>query len=125
MDPKVRWLRYLILLYVVSALILVRSLFRLVEYLQGMDGPLLKQEVWLYIFDGTLMFLVLVWMNWFHPSEVGLLLRGRQPMNHGLLKGGNKGVYPMNMESLSSFDDRQGFGHEQHGNRREYGHNYA
>jgi len=116
LDPKVRWLRYLILLYVTSALILIRSIFRLIEYIQGMDGPLLTNEMYLYIFDSALMFIVFIYMNWFHPSEIGLLLRGRLGINHGLqlLKPGRDKVsrpMPQNMESLSSFDDRRDFGH--------------
>ena len=81
-----------------------------------MDGPLLTNEIYLYIFDSALMFIVFVYMNWFHPSEIGLLLRGRGGINHGLelLKPGRENVgYPMpqqNMESLSSFDDRRNFG---------------
>ncbi|KAB2570221.1 Protein RTA1 [Lasiodiplodia theobromae] len=81
--PEVRWQRYLCTLYVVSLLILVRSVFRVVEYLQGSDGFLLRTETYLYIFDALLMFLVMVWMNWFHPGEIGVLLRGGRPRSNG------------------------------------------
>lgn len=83
-DPAVRWQKYLLTLYVTSALILVRSIFRVIEYLNGNDGVLLRSEVYLYIFDALLMIVVLVWMNWFHPSELGLLLRGQSPGKNGL-----------------------------------------
>lgn len=36
------------------------------------------------MFDGVLMFVALVWMNWFHLSEIGLLGRGERPPKHGL-----------------------------------------
>ena len=42
-------------LYVASGLIFVRSLFRLIEYIEGNDGVLLSSEVYLYIFDALLM----------------------------------------------------------------------
>ena len=83
-DPAVRWKNYLLTLYVTSALILIRSIFRVVEYLTGNDGVLLRSEVYLYIFDSLLMAVVLLWMNWFHPSELGLLLRGQNPGKNGL-----------------------------------------
>jgi hypothetical protein len=56
----VDWRRYLHILYITSILILVRSIFRVVEYLQGHDGFLVSHEVFIYIFDALLMFLVMV-----------------------------------------------------------------
>lgn len=57
-------------LYISSALILVRSIFRLIEYVQGNDGYLISHEVFLYIFDTVLMFFAMVAMNVFHPSII-------------------------------------------------------
>ncbi|KAA8910582.1 RTA1 like protein-domain-containing protein [Sphaerosporella brunnea] len=64
------WITLLYVLYVASALILVRSLFRVVEYAEGNDGDLLKHEVFLYVFDSTLMLGALVLFNAVHPSQV-------------------------------------------------------
>lgn len=61
-------------LYASSVLILVRSVIRVVEYIQGTDGVILSNEVFLYIFDGLLMFSVLVVFVVIHPSEVNCLL---------------------------------------------------
>ena len=83
-KADIRWRHYLTTLYVTSALIFIRSVFRVIEYIMGNDGYLLRHEVFLYIFDAALMFLVLIWMNWFHPSEIGLLLRGNKPISNGL-----------------------------------------
>lgn len=83
-DPLVRWESYLTTLYVSSGLILVRSLFRVVEYLQGNDGTLLRNEVYMYVFDALLMCAVMAWMNWYHPSEIGILLRGGRPRGNGM-----------------------------------------
>lgn len=64
------WKKHLMALYATSALILVRSLFRVVEYIQGNSGYLLSNEVFLYVFDAALMFLVMALFNWIHPSQV-------------------------------------------------------
>ncbi|OOQ81747.1 Protein RTM1 [Penicillium brasilianum] len=57
-------------LYIASILILVRSVFRLVEYAQGNDGHLISHEAFMYVFDATLMFFAMVVMNVLHPSMV-------------------------------------------------------
>ena len=72
----VPWKKHMYTLYGASLLIMVRSIFRVVEYLQGYDGYLLRHEVYLYIFDAVLMFVVMLIFNWSHPSEVKALLRG-------------------------------------------------
>ncbi|KAM0323338.1 hypothetical protein ACHAQA_008930 [Verticillium albo-atrum] len=51
----VLWRRHLYVLYSTSVLILVRSIFRVVEYLQGNAGYLISHEIFLYIFDAVLM----------------------------------------------------------------------
>lgn len=84
LDPKVRWTRYLTALYVTSGLILTRSLFRVIEYIMGNDGAIMRKEVYMFIFDSVLMLIALVWLNWYHPSEIGLLLRGEKSVEHGL-----------------------------------------
>jgi hypothetical protein len=47
-----------------------RSIFRVVEYLQGNNGFLLRHEYFLYIFDALLMFIVMIIFNWIHPAEI-------------------------------------------------------
>lgn len=71
------WKRHLVALYVSSGLILVRSVFRVIEYLMGNAGYLLKHEIFLYIFDAVLMFAVMVVFNFVHPSEVTELYQQR------------------------------------------------
>jgi hypothetical protein len=51
------------------------------------------------------MFIVLAWMNWFHPSEVGLLLRGNQPITNGLQLLKLQDV--KDAERLSSFNNNK------------------
>ncbi|BAE61728.1 unnamed protein product [Aspergillus oryzae RIB40] len=54
-----RWKWHLNTLYLVSLLIMVRSLFRVVEYIMGNDGYLLQHEWPVYVFDATLMWIVM------------------------------------------------------------------
>lgn len=75
---QLKWRLYLTVLYVVSLLIMVRSVFRLIEYAQGNDGYLMSHEIFLYLFDSLLMFAAMALMAWYHPSEINALLkRGR------------------------------------------------
>lgn len=67
---QVPWQRYLVVLYAASLLIIVRCVFRIAEYAGGQTGPLLSTEVYLYIFDATLMFLVMALFNTQHPSRI-------------------------------------------------------
>ncbi|KAL2782548.1 RTA1 like protein [Aspergillus keveii] len=64
------WQTVLVGLYTASILILVRSIFRLIEYVQGNDGYLISHEVFMYVFDSALMFLTMVAMNVCHPSMI-------------------------------------------------------
>jgi hypothetical protein len=58
------------MLYAVSLLIMIRSVFRVVEYIMGYDGYLLAHEWSLYTFDSALMFLVTVIFYVYYPSEL-------------------------------------------------------
>lgn len=65
-ENKIPWRRYLYVLYTTSAIILVRSIFRVVEYIQGNDGYLISHEIYLYIFDAVLMAAVmLIFLVWY------------------------------------------------------------
>ena len=71
------WKRHMYALYVASALIMIRSVFRVIEYLQGNNGYLLRREAFLYIFDALLMLIVMVLFNWIHPAQVTDLYQQR------------------------------------------------
>ncbi|KAF9700059.1 hypothetical protein EKO04_001575 [Ascochyta lentis] len=64
------WQKSMRMLYIVSALIMVRSIFRVAEYAMGNAGYLLKHEWTLYIFDSTLMFVVTVVYFLWYPTWI-------------------------------------------------------
>lgn len=64
------WRGLLYACYAVSGLILVRSIYRLIEFAQGNNGYVISHEVFLYVFDAVMMVTVMVIMNIFHPSVV-------------------------------------------------------
>lgn len=58
------------MLYLVSILIFVRSIVRVIEFIQGFDGHIFSHEVYLYIFDALIMCIAMVVMNVVHPYEI-------------------------------------------------------
>ena len=64
------WKLLLKILEVSSVLILVRSVYRVIEYGQGFDGYLISHEAYLYIFDALMMLLVQILFNIVHPGSV-------------------------------------------------------
>lgn len=69
------WKKHMLGLYIVSVLIFVRSIVRVVEYVQGYDGYIMTHEVFLYVFDGLVMLAAVVSMNVIHPGEVARYVR--------------------------------------------------
>lgn len=81
------WKKHMGALYASSILILVRSVFRVAEYLQGWDGSLLQSEVFIYVLDGLLMWFVMATFLVVHPSEINCLLgRGKMMTAKGGLQ---------------------------------------
>lgn len=68
-STSASWEGGLYMLYAVSLLIMVRSIFRVVEFAQGQTGYALSHEWTLYVFDSLLMFMVAVIFAWKFPSD--------------------------------------------------------
>ncbi|KAI0550605.1 RTA-like protein [Xylaria curta] len=68
-GKREQFLVILWVLYGVSVLIFVRSIIRLVEYTDGGNGPLMSNEVFLYLFDSVPMWAVLALLIYYHPSN--------------------------------------------------------
>ena len=64
------WKKMLHVLYTLSALILFRCMFRLIEYAMGNAAYLIAHEWTLYIFDGVPMFSVVVLLFVFQSSKL-------------------------------------------------------
>ena len=69
-QATVPWQKFLFVLYSAGGLIMIRSLYRLIEYIQGASGELQSKEAYLYVFDAALMFLTALLFNIFHPSKI-------------------------------------------------------
>ena len=65
-----RWKQSLHMLYGISALILLRSVFRVVEFSLGRDGYPLTHEWTLFVFDSVLMLAVMVIFYLWHPNRL-------------------------------------------------------
>lgn len=58
------------MIYVANTLIFGRSVFRVVEYMQGHDGYSLTHEWTLYTFDAVPMFVVTIIFWYWYPGYV-------------------------------------------------------
>lgn len=62
--------RLLISLYVVMVLVIIRNIYRLVEFSTGVDSVILKHEWYGYVWDATPMFLALLVLNIIYPGKI-------------------------------------------------------
>jgi RTA1 like protein len=69
-NPDLRWEQVLYILYGVSALIMVRNIFRVAEYIGGHDGTLLSVEWPIYVFDALLMAATMAIFYWGYPAAI-------------------------------------------------------
>ncbi|KAK4580123.1 hypothetical protein LTR86_000326 [Recurvomyces mirabilis] len=69
------WRKHMLGLYLVSILIFIRSIVRVVEYVQGFDGFIMTHEVFLYVFDAAMMWVAVGVMGVVHPGKVARELR--------------------------------------------------
>lgn len=106
LSLHISWRKYLYSLYVVSTLVMIRSIFRVAEFAQGTNGTLLRHEYYLYIFDATLMFTLMVTLNIIHPGVISTLVRGKIALNgsdnlemqsEGKRSNKQRGCEPMNL----------------------------
>jgi hypothetical protein len=76
----VPWQGILVMLYVTSILIMLRNVFRVIEYGTGRDGYLLEHEWPVYVLDGAPMLITMIAFAWKYPSQ----LRRGKPADGGL-----------------------------------------
>ncbi|KAI1106915.1 RTA1-domain-containing protein [Jackrogersella minutella] len=75
------WRRLLYAVNVSCILILIRSVFRVVEFAQGSDGSVMKQEFYMYVFDTLPVFLVVCSFCFFFPGSYLPFMGFRVPKN--------------------------------------------
>jgi hypothetical protein len=80
--PGIPWKKILYMLYAVSALIMIRSVFRIIEYVLGNSGYPLQHEWTLYVFDSVPMTIVMIIYFMWYPSDMGAKtdLEGSMPL---------------------------------------------
>lgn len=64
------WKNLLKALELSCILILIRSVYRLIEFTDGYNGFIMRNEVFFYLFDTLMMFLLQLLFNVFHPGTV-------------------------------------------------------
>ncbi|KAM0084705.1 hypothetical protein ACKRZS_003053 [Fusarium odoratissimum] len=69
-SSLVRWRRYFRTIEAVTIIMIIRSIVRAVEYLQGQGGFVISHEVFIYLFDASLMFLVMLLFLIIHPGRL-------------------------------------------------------
>jgi hypothetical protein len=74
-SVDIPWKSHLRTLHVVGLLIMIRSVFRVAEFVMGNDGYLLKHEWTLYVFDAVLMWIVMVVFACDYPGDINTSLQ--------------------------------------------------
>ncbi|KAH8587379.1 RTA1 like protein-domain-containing protein [Bisporella sp. PMI_857] len=67
---KHTWIGLLKLLFIAAVIIILRCVFRIIEFGQGHSGYLASHEVYMYIFDALPMFLVQAMFHTIHAGDV-------------------------------------------------------
>jgi hypothetical protein len=70
------WKKHIYTLLSAGGIVLVRCIYRVIEYIQGPTGELMTNEFYFYIFDAGFMLIVMMISHLNHPSEVNSLLKG-------------------------------------------------
>lgn len=83
-DPSIRWQAYFVVLEVAAVMLVVRSIVRGAEYLEGSDGVIASHEVFIYVFDAVPMLVVMVGLLLRHPLR---LVRNVARIEHKVTKG--------------------------------------
>jgi hypothetical protein len=72
MNPGLHWQRYMLALYVACFVLMVRNLVRTIQFGASKTPPINTKEVYIYVFDGFLMFFSMLVLIVYHP---GLLIK--------------------------------------------------
>lgn len=82
----VNWLGYFVVMEVAAGMLIVRSVVRGVEFLEGAGGVVMGHEVFVYVFDGVAMLVVMVGFLVLYPKRLVrevVRLEGREKGEEG------------------------------------------
>ncbi|KAF4944828.1 hypothetical protein FGADI_12423 [Fusarium gaditjirri] len=69
-SSLVRWRRYFRTIEAMTIIMIIRNIVRAAGYLQGQGGLVISHEVFIYLFDASLMFLVMLLFLIIHPGRL-------------------------------------------------------
>ncbi|PCD28444.1 hypothetical protein FGRA07_03583 [Fusarium graminearum] len=73
------WKRWIIVLYLCCGLVLVRSVYRVIEYATGPLGVVQGTEIYFYVFDSGSIFMITCLFNIFHPRQLATVSKDDLP----------------------------------------------
>jgi hypothetical protein len=59
----------LYVLYISATIVTIRCVYRLVEYIKGLDSEIYQNEAYFWIFEATIMFINTALLNLYHPGK--------------------------------------------------------
>lgn len=68
-DPLLPWHKFLYILYATCAFIMIRSIMRVAEFVEGFEGNIILHEVYLYVLDAVPMVAVMFTFSIWYPSR--------------------------------------------------------
>lgn len=68
-DDSLPWKKFMYILYITCAFILIRNIIRVAEFIEGFRGYIILHEAFLYIFDAVPMVSVVVIFSIWYPSS--------------------------------------------------------
>ena len=71
-SMRAPWQTTLLVLYLASGFILVRSVVRVAEFVEGFDGYIILHEIFLYLFDAVPMLAVSILYLIWYPSDLSV-----------------------------------------------------
>lgn len=74
-QDNLSWQRPLYGLYAIGVLFIVRNIVRIIEFKQGSHGSMQTSEVYLYIFDASVMLIIVIRFLVLHPGRLRMKLR--------------------------------------------------
>lgn len=68
-GPPLPWAKFLYILYATCTFIMIRSIMRVTEFVEGFEGNIILHEVYLYVLDAVPMVAVMFTFSIWYPSQ--------------------------------------------------------